>query len=265
MKPILLVRPRYLTRYERQFVERYFDVTDSRVLCRDRLVVGRYSILPFYDELEADLANLGSTLVNSGAMHRWIAEFSWYEQLKEHTPETWTEETFPQCRWPGPFVVRGRQNSKKWNWNTHMFALDKASAVNVAERLKEDSDIREQGVVFRRYVPLRTFEVLRNDLPVTNEWRFFYLGKQRLTYGYYWAVSDAANGTKIAPQALELADHLATLVAPHAMFYTLDLAETETGDWILVEINDGQSATPGDHDLDKLYGNLRAALTALHG
>jgi hypothetical protein len=43
-------------------------------------------------------------------------------------------------------------------------------------------------------------------------------------------------------------------------FFTLDLAETETGEWILIEVNDGQASVPSEHDLDELDANLRRAL-----
>ena len=41
-------------------------------------------------------------------------------------------------------------------------------------------------------------------------------------------------------------------------------AETETGEWILIEINDGQTAVPSENDLDELYGNLSDALRAFN-
>jgi hypothetical protein len=43
-------------------------------------------------------------------------------------------------------------------------------------------------------------------------------------------------------------------------FFVLDLAETEAGDWILIEVNDAQQSVPSEHDLGELYGNLKSAL-----
>jgi hypothetical protein len=42
----------------------------------------------------------------------------------------------------------------------------------------------------------------------------------------------------------------------------LDLAQTEAGDWILIEVNDAQQAVPSEHDLDELYRSLRKIFTA---
>jgi len=262
MEPIVLVRERLMTRYERTYATAHFEITTSRVLCRDRLVIGRYSVTPHYDELVEDLALLGSRLVNSLAEHRWITSFAWYDALQDFTPQTWSEDEFAICAADGPFVVRGRQHSKKWNWQTHMYAANKRAALRVAQRLKEDGDLQEQGVVFRRYVPLRTFEVIRNGLPVTNEWRFYYYRTERLGYGYYWSISDAHASAQVSSGAVALADQIAAIAARFATFFTLDLAETSTGDWILIELNDGQMASPGEHDWDQLYRHLRRCCTA---
>lgn len=142
-----------------------------------------------------------------------------------------------------------------------MFARTKQDALKLGERLKEDSEISEQGVIYRRYVPLKTFEVGRNGLPYTNEWRFFYLGTTLLNAAYYWSVGDCFQHAAMNEEGLALARHIAGIASRFATFYTLDLAETEEGGWILIEINDGQMAAPAEHDLDALYGNLKTALT----
>jgi hypothetical protein len=262
MKPVLLVRAELASKYELRIAEKYFPIEESRMNCGDSLVVGRYSVLPFYDELDRDLRIAGSRLVNSVDEHRWITSFDYYRQLKDYTPETWTEDGFPHCAYPGPFVVKGRMSSKKRQWKTHMFASTKHEAWNVAQRLKEDSEILEQGVVFRRYVPLKTYETGHQGLPFTNEWRFFYLRQWRLSYGYYWSMADCVAQAELKPAALELAEEVARVACKFTTFFAMDLAETENGDWTLIELNDGQTAAPSENDLDELYGNLRRALSA---
>jgi hypothetical protein len=37
-----------------------------------------------------------------------------------------------------------------------MFARTKQEALKLGERLKEDSEIKEQGIVYRRFIPLKT-------------------------------------------------------------------------------------------------------------
>jgi hypothetical protein len=260
MEPVLLVRKQFASKYELRFAEKHFPIEESRVLCQNGLVVGRYSVLPFYDELDRDLKLLGARLVNSLDEHRWIVTFDYYRELKEFTPETWDENNLHLCTHDGPFVVKGKMSSRKHEWGTRMFAPTRQEAIALAKRLKEDSDIREQGIVYRKFVPLRTFEVGHNGLPYANEWRFFYLKEKLLSVGYYWSLSDCVRRAELAPAALQLAQEVARIAARFTTFFTMDLAETEGGDWILIELNDGQMAVPSENDPDELYRNLRAAL-----
>jgi hypothetical protein len=265
MEPVLLVRRETMGKYECEFAERHFRVEESRVNCRDCLVIGRYSVEPMYAELDRDLQLLGSRLINSSDQHRWITSFDYYQALREFTPESWDETTIHECRHRGPFVVKGKTSSKKWQWKTHMFAKTKAAALKLGERLKEDAEIARQGVVYRKFVPLKTFGLGHEEMPFTNEWRFYYLGERRLSHAFYWSVSDYAEQAVITPDALALADRVASIAARFVSFFSLDLAETEAGEWMLIEINDGQTAVPGEHDLDAFYRNLREAAAAMAG
>jgi hypothetical protein len=258
--PVLLVRSKSITKYELTRAAKHFPIEESRMSCRDRLVVGRYSVEPFYDELDRDLRLVGSRLINSYPEHLWITSFAYYRELKDYTPETWDDESIHLCAHRGPFVVKGKMSSKKHNWNTLMFAPTKRAALDLADRLKEDGDLREQGVVYRKYVPLKTYQVSHNGLPYANEWRFFYLKNERLGYGYYWSQADCVQQAELKPEAIALADHVASIAAQHVNFFSLDVAETESGEWILIELNDGQMAVPSEIDLDELYGRLRARL-----
>lgn len=260
MEPVLLVRRETMGKYESEFAAKHFRIEESRVLCRDALVIGRYSVEPMYHELDRDLQLLGSRLINNFEQHRWITTFDYYRELREFTPETWDDSNIHQCNYRGPFVVKGKISSRKWQWKTHMFAKTKLAALKLAERLKEDAEIAKQGVVYRKFVPLKTFGLGNEEMPFTNEWRFYYLNEQRLSYAYYWSVSDHVQQGTITPDAIALADRIAAIAARFVTFFTVDLAETESGDWILIEINDGQTAVPSEHDLDELYGNLHRAV-----
>jgi hypothetical protein len=75
MKPVLLFRKELASKYELRHAERYFPIKESRMKCRDSLVIGRYSVLPYYNELERDLGIIGSRLANSFDEHRWITSY----------------------------------------------------------------------------------------------------------------------------------------------------------------------------------------------
>jgi len=47
-------------------IKKYFNCTNSRTnIPNNSLVIGRYSVLPFYKELENDLANRKCKLINT--------------------------------------------------------------------------------------------------------------------------------------------------------------------------------------------------------
>ncbi len=255
--PIILFRKQLGEEGEFEVASKYFEVFSQRTQCHDNTVICRYSCLPFFEELEQDLANQNCTMINTYKQHKWIADFEYYEVLKEYTPETWNDDNFQYCDHPGNFVVKGKTNSRKFQWDKMMFARTKIEASEIAGKLSTDLMIGQQGIIYRKYVPLKTFEVGLNNLPFTNEWRFFYLLKQRLSYGYYWTIAEDAGKRSIPIEAIEFADFIADIVSQYVNFFVLDIAETEEGEWILIEINDGMQSGLSMNDPDVLYKKLQ--------
>lgn len=258
-EPIILMRSHLAELNEVYECSKHFDVTNLRTECQNKLVIGRYSCLPYYRELEQDLHNLDSVLINNYEQHRWIADFEWCNALSYYTPETWFDCNFCDCSYEGPFVVKGATNSKKLLWDTHMFARTKRDAMIMATKLQQDSIIGGQDIVYRRYVPLKTFEIGLNGLPFTNEWRAFCYKDTLLSIGYYWSMADNVD-YDVTDGALELIDELMQIACNYANFYVLDIAETVDGDWILIEVNDGQQSGLSENDPKVLYSNLGEAL-----
>ena len=132
MEPVLLIRPQLMSKYERQIAARHFRVVESRMACKGSLVVGRYSVLPYYEELDRDLRLIDS-LGAPVEEHHWISTFDYYREVKDFTPETWDDENIHLCQHDGPFVVKGKRSSKKWQWKTHM---------NIAETQRDATGTR---------------------------------------------------------------------------------------------------------------------------
>jgi len=222
----------------------------------NELVVGRYSVLPFYEELEKELALKGNRLINSYEQHLYIADIkNYYEDLKEFTPKTY----FLWYNLPdGSYVVKGRTNSRKFQWDKQMFARTNVDVVSIVSRLLDDSLIREQGVCVRKYVPLRTYDIGINGLPITNEWRCFCYREKLLVYGYYWSnFPDKKPYDELPEEALDLLDKIMKIVSKKTNFYVVDLAETEDGKWIMIELNDGQQSGLSEIDSGIFYKRLK--------
>lgn len=247
---------------EFRIAQQYFNVVELRSACpRDQIIIGRYSTLPYYDELYSDLQSVNSRLINSPREHRWIANFEYYEALKNYTAETWTDFDFYKCNHPGPFVLKGRTNSRKGQWATHMFAQDKKQAAILASELMNDPLIGPQGVLYRKYVPLVTLETGINGLPFANEWRLFYYKNKLLEYGYYWTQAEEPQKASLPNEGFRFADEVARLASQFTTFFVLDIAEKQSGGWLLVEVNDGQQSGLSFNDAQVLYSSLKIVLT----
>lgn len=265
MRPVVLFRQgrEMMDGKELAAASFHFNLCSQRTMVRDGdLVIGRYSVLPFYDELAADLQTLGAKLINSPAQHRYAADISaWYPDLRDMTPETWLRwEDVPDDS--GPLVVKGRTNSRKFSWNTHMFAENKRAAADVAWRLEQDAVVGVQDAVFRRYIPLRTYMVGLQGLPVTEEYRFFMLDGKVLCGAYYWSghlddLPEVPDPSRIPTKFLE---EVGRRIADRIRFVVVDVAVTASGDPLVIELNDAQMSGLSDNNPDILYGALAAAL-----
>jgi hypothetical protein len=219
------------------------------------LVIARYSALPFYKELEEELALRNSKLINNFSEHRYIADIeNWYRDISDFTPKTWF--TWGDLQ-EGKYVVKGRTNSRKFNWSTSMFADGRENLLEVIRDLLKDDLISHQGLCVREYVPLVTYQIGMNGMRFTNEWRMFFYKDQLVDYGYYWSIYDGERPDDIAPEGKRVAQEVASIISKSTNFFVIDMAETEAGDWIVIEINDGQMSGLSTIDHHRFYKNLK--------
>lgn len=219
-------------------------------------VIGRYSVLPFYRELEQELKIHGSKLINSYREHSWVANItSWAGPgriLEQVTPTVYTNwSDLPE----GSYVVKGKTNSRKHQWNTHMFAPTREDVPKIARRLYDDPLLLQQGLVARPYIPLKKLSEGINDLPISNEWRTFWLRTEHqvcmIHSEFYWSSFDVTPGDK--PPFLWMQE-IAEKITPCIHFFVMDVAQTEASDWIVIELNDGQMS--GLNNYEGLYKSL---------
>lgn len=261
MNSIILYREGDMEPRELAAAQNHFTVTPTRMDIReDDLVIARYSALPFYKEQERDIRHVGGRMINTFKQHNWVADLrNWAEELSDVTPQTWYRlEDIPN---DGSFVLKGKTNSKKHQWKTSMFASDRNAAIRVYDNLTQDYMIGAQPIYIRRYVPLKTYLVGIQDLPITNEWRHFVLDGQVLTSAYYWSshVDDLPEKPKQIDQ--EWVRSVAARTKDHVRFCTIDVGEkAEDGKPIVIDINDGQMSGLSETDPNELYEKLKANL-----
>lgn len=258
LSPVILARPSLCGPGEMVAMQAIFPVATSRVGLSGRLVIGRMSTLPHYEELVSDLELQGSRLINPADSYQALVDFAWYHLLADITPRTFF--SLEDARgWGGPLVVKGTLNSRKLRWNEDMFAPTFADALRITQVLQHDGLISGQPIVYRAYEPLVELERGLYDLPFSNEWRCFCFRGQVLAVGPYWLGMTEEVGC-LDQAGVDLAAEAARRVADLIPFAVIDIAETVAGGWIAVEVNDGQMSGLQGVDADAMYAALGNAL-----
>lgn len=273
MIPVILFRKDRDTEEEFSICSEYLKTYSSRSqIPSGSLVIGRYSVLPFYKELEEDLVYNGSKLINSYRQHRYIADLSnWYQDFADITPTTWFRlEDVPKTI--GSVVLKGETNSMKYNWTTHMFANNYKEMLAVYRNLEKDSLVGQQNICIREYIPLRT---LRKDLaggfPVTEEYRFFIFNKKVVASGFYWSshydlLEDKTLNLSPDNVPKEFIKEIIERVGSNTNAFVVDVAKTNImynglynkhPGWIVVELNDFSMSGLSECDPRLLYSNIK--------
>ena len=156
-----------------------------------------------------------------------------------------------------PIVVKDYVKSQKHYWFEACFipnAADQEKVNAVINKFLElqDTDLNE-GLVFREFVEL---EELTNHsasgMPLTKEFRVFVKYGKVMTIFKYWDEGDYQNVEPIV-EGFEM-----VIPKIKSNFFTMDIAKKKDGNWIIVELGDGQVAgLPDNGDKDDFYSKMK--------
>jgi len=247
---------------ELKVAQKYFNVIESRMSIEpDDLIIGRYSVLPYYYELEKDVDLIGGKLINSHLQHQYVSDIiNWYEWLEDLTPKTWFDVPDIPIDYAGSFVLKGRINSRKQLWRTSMFAPARKDIMDVYCRLLDDSLLQYQGICVREFEEFINFgEDSITYCPISKEFRLFFLDGKLISKGYYWSMYKEADSVEC-----DVPDSFITEIVKRigfkARFIAVDVAQKKDGQWRVVETGDAQMAGLSCCDPDELYRNLAKGL-----
>ena len=89
-------------------------------------------------------------------------------------------------------------------------------------------------------------------MPLTKEFRVFVRNKKVMTTYKYWDEGDYKDVEPLLERFEEIIQEI------DSNFFTMDIAKKKDGDWIIVELGDGQVAgLPDNADKDEFYKQLR--------
>jgi hypothetical protein len=194
-----------------------------------------------------------------------------YSVIREHTPATvWMTadadvpiERVMELLRPlggGPVIVKDFVKSRKHDWDEACFIPSASDAVVVERVVRrflalQGEDLNE-GLVFREFV---SFEPLtahsRSGMPLTKEFRLFFLDGEPVYWTRYWEEGDYAGDVPPVGRFVDVGHSV------QSRFFTMDVAKRADGDWMIVELGDGQVAgLPDLADPDTFYRSLRVGM-----
>ncbi|HEX6780189.1 MAG TPA: ATP-grasp domain-containing protein [Ktedonobacterales bacterium] len=227
-----------------------------------------------YERLYEALASLNIFLLTSPSAYRhchYLPES--YPVIEGQTPQSvWlkledglsTEQIMDALQPFGgkPLILKDYVKSRKHEWSEACYipsAADRAAVERVVKRfLALQGPELNEGLVFREFVP---FEPLgthaKSGMPLTKEYRLFFLDGKRLLAVPYWEA--AAYDALLPPD--DLFQEVARRV--QSLFFTMDVARRLDGEWMIVELGDGQVAgLPEQADAGAFYRALAQGIPA---
>jgi hypothetical protein len=197
------------------------------------------------------LAERGHLLVTTAAQYAEVTFFpNYFPKIRDRSPKAvWTDSGDPFEAWSasrklgdGPFVLKDYVKSAKHQWHDACF-VPKGSGRENFERIAgnlrdEQGKLFRGGFVVREYVPLRRVGRSPREYPQCEEYRLFFWQRQLLAGAHYHG--QAENPVDRAP-------FVAIAQRFDAQFFTMDIAQTEAGDWVVVDMGAGEcsSLPPG--------------------
>jgi hypothetical protein len=160
-----------------------------------------------------------------------------------------------------PVILKDFVKSRKHEWHEACYipqASDKTAVERVVCRFLQLQETGlNEGLVFREFVdfePLATHS--KSGMPLTQEFRLFFLDGELIYVSKYWDEGNYAETDPPMTQFCEVAQ------AVQSRFFTMDVAKRLNGDWMIVELGDGQVAgLPDSADVAEFYRSLSAFCT----
>lgn len=177
-----------------------------------------------------------------------------YKFIIGHTPKTiWLKVENQQVNYDqvfneiatfgnSPLIVKDFVKSQKHYWDTACFiplATDKDKVKSVIEKFAElqGTDLNE-GLVIRKFIELNDLTIhSKSGMPLKQEYRLFFLNGQLLGCYDYWEEGEYSVDEH---PPLDLFKEIAKGVESN--FFSMDIAKAKNGEWIIIELGDGQVA-----------------------
>ena len=204
----------------------------------------------------------GVYLINTPSQHQTAMEFDkFYPLLGDMTPVSVVVSNLDDLhtveeRLQFPMFVRGAVKSNKDQGLAACVARESGELVAIARKLMTREGRSRGKIIARRLVKFRTVATDAQSFPISREYRAFVYRGSVLAYGFYWdEYEDCIALTSADKEAVKALSIEATrrIGTP---FVAVDVGQLENGDWIVIEVSDGQFAGLSHITVFELWSKL---------
>lgn len=223
-----------------------------------------------YESMFNGLNHKNIQLINSPAAYRhchYLPES--YEVIEGFTPQTkWIEkdhlasdEILQAIMSFGnsPIIIKDYVKSRKHEWAEACYIPDASDYDHarfvINNFVKRQGEELNGGLVLRKFIKLEFLvEHSKSNMPLSKEIRIFFFMGEPIFYVNYWE-----EGTYNEGFAYSDIEHLLQAGRKvRSKFFTMDVAKTVSGDWIIIELGDGQvSGLPENTDIERFYSAIK--------
>jgi hypothetical protein len=214
---------------------------------RSLTAIGRFGVLTSYPDPYAQLLTDGVQLLHTPEQYLPASELPrWYPLLADLTPRSLWFATPPSVaeieqHFAWPIFLKGSRQTRKHTAALSIIASPEAYE-QVAAIYQSDPVLCRQQMVCREFVPLRPVPAVATDIiPPAFEFRTFWWYGELVGAGPYWSAFATYTWTPREERAA-LAVARAAAQRLNLPFVVLDVAQTLTGDWSVIECNDAQES-----------------------
>ncbi len=259
---VLWTRQIGIANYDFAF-RRYFDCR-SVIGGMGESVLLRIGAIEDFHLIENKVHQMGMRLLCSEQAYQRASLIEhWYTLIKEYTPKTKVFDVFPSLEeverdFSFPIFVKGSRQTHGHRKESSIVDSPQAFLA-LREKWTYNKYLYWQKVAIREYVKLQVIDehTFADIVPICYEFRFFFWKKVLVGYGPYWTFGPSYElGQEEAKQVGALANKIAELV--DVPFLAVDMAKKEDGEWLVIEVNDGQESGYSGASPLVLWNNILA-------
>lgn len=189
---------------------------------------------------------------------------NWYKYLENLTSKTiWSkeipskEEIIDMLKYfnEEPIIVKDYVKSRKHEWYKSCYienSEETENAIQVIDNfIKGQGEDLNQGIVLRKFVELESIGFHeKSGMPISNELRLFIFNYKVVCTIGYWDGKDMNEYPEFVDQILHEFKNI------KSNFFTVDIAKKSNGEWIIMELGDGQVSGLQEYDIKNFYIKL---------